>query len=1157
MYICAPQRVQMYLYSLDIHMQTARFVAAVLLLCSLDAGAVSIVPNPVSLVESGDTLSGRRVSRQSSRIDSKLAEEEYSIVISPKGVKISGGSPKALFWADQTMLQIKAQSPQGKLPCLEIHDRPAFPYRGMLIDCSRHFLSVDEVKACIDLMTLHKLNVLHWHLTDDQGWRLEIKRYPLLTEVGSVRARTKIGHHNDRKLGYDETPYGGFYTQDQVRDILKYASERHVTVIPEIEMPGHSQEALAAYPYLGCRGEGYKVREHWAISNDIMCVGKESTFEFIFNVLDEVCELFPGEYINIGGDEVRTDEWKKCPACQQLMKEHSMTDEMELQRYMVSRVEKYLLAKGKKMIGWGEIFKGCSDPSTTVLSWRGAETGIEAAKKGMHSVMCPGAWLYLDYYQTPEMRGREPVAIHANRYTTLEKTYSYEPLDGVPEDKTDYVLGVQANLWSEYIPSLSHLQHMALPRLAAASEVAWSGREHKTSYIFFKKRLIQGLLPIYETRGYNYADYEFQVNASAASRNDTLRVLAIGDAYSAGIVEHNLCDIALADRHFIYAGSASLGPEASLQEHLDAAKSGATLYSFRASDDNCRFSSARKVSLEEALNACKWDVVTIQQSVGLAGDKDSFAPLPQLVSLLRTALPQAKILLCQTNAFSNGTVDPSFGQYNYSMPQMYRAIVSTSTEVCRENSIGIVPCGTAIQNARHTTLNDNFTADGKYPNAGIGRFIAACTLYGAATGRLTTGNIHVPRHVPADIAVLAQLAADSAVRKPYGISDFGFKLMRDNRVEERVVNHPLPDPLTMNDGSAVKSKKQWEARRRELLEMFTEEIYGRMPEQVSYLESKVLEVKPDALNGLATRKRVAIYLDREHKVWIDMLLYTPNSAKGKKSPVFLGINFWGNSCCTNEPDVLEANGEERARYCVFEPQVRGFNARRWPLEAILSRGYGVATFYRGDICPDYDDVAATGVRSLYPKDSGDVPGRDQWGAVSAWAWGLSRAMDYLETDDDVDSARVAVIGHSRLGKTALWAGANDRRFAMIVSNDSGCTGATLSRRDFGETVKMINWHFPHWFCDNYDRYNDCPEALPVDQHELISLCAPRPVCVGSADGDLNADPEGERLSLEAARPVYELFGAADRLNYHIRKGGHDILLEDWEYYLDHADRYMK
>lgn len=476
---------------------------------SVVCAAVDIVPNPVYKSESGRFVSGRKASAVEVKTDGRLEEEEYALSISKRGVKICGGSEKAVFWAKQTLEQIRVQSPEGELPCLEIKDKPAFPYRGMLIDCSRHFLSVEDVKACIDMMAMHKLNKLHWHITDDQGWRIEIKKYPELTEKGSVRAQTKVGHFLDKKSGYDGTPYGGYYTQDQVREIVRYASERHIDIIPEIEMPGHSQEVLAVFPDLGCVGEGYKVRETWDISDDPFCIANPRLIPFLKDILDEVCELFPGEYINIGGDEVRTARWKACPKCQAFMKEHGMTDENQLQRYLVGEMEKYLLSKGKKMIGWGEIFEGCTDPSTTVLSWRGTETGIAAAKKGMHSVMCPGRWMYLDYYQTPECIAREPLAIHSGLFTTLSKVYSYNPLDGIPEDKTDFVSGIQGNLWGEYITDLAGLQHMALPRLAAVAEVAWSGEKGKTAFPAFRSRVINALLPLYRQREYNYADYEF------------------------------------------------------------------------------------------------------------------------------------------------------------------------------------------------------------------------------------------------------------------------------------------------------------------------------------------------------------------------------------------------------------------------------------------------------------------------------------------------------------------------------------------------------------------------------------------------------------------------------------------------------------------------
>ena len=646
---------------------------------------------------------------------------------------------------------------------------------------------------------------------------------------------------------------------------------------------------------------------------------------------------------------------------------------------------------------------------------------------------------------------------------------------------------------------------------------------------------------------------------TSAAGNGPSRILAIGDSFTEGMVRNNVCQIALADRKDLIIGSLSAPGSFSIAQHAEAFLNDTAAYGFRIFDmDGARLENASACA-SEALKAESWDIVTIQPSVALAGKYDSYGRLSELVSAIRETLPDAKLYLLQTWVYPNFTLSEEFKAYGCSMQNMYRDIAAATAGAAKSVGAGIIPCGTALQNLRHTTLNENFTTDGRHLNYGIGRYVASCAFYGAVCGRKTVGNTWRPGHITDENALAAQLAADAAVNKPYGISGIGFNVMRDNRVESRVVEHPLPDPLTMNDGSKVRSKKQWEARRAEILDMFTTQIYGRMPEKVGYFESEVLEKVGTSLGGLATRKRVAIYLCEDHSVWIDMLVYTPNTARGGRSPMFLGCNFWGNSCCTFEEDVLPATDEQKQRYGIFEQKEQGFNARRWPLKEILSRGYGVATFYRGDTCPDFDDTGATGVRALYPKADGELCGPDEWGAVSAWAWGLSRAMDYLVTDKDVDPDRVAVIGHSRLGKTALWAGANDSRFAMVISNDSGCSGAKIARRNFGESVKMINWHFPHWFCDNYDNYNNFPERLPVDQHELIALCAPRPVCVGSAEDDFNADPKGERMALEAAAPVYRLWGedAVKRLNYHIRPGGHDIILTDWNCYLDHADKYMK
>lgn len=413
-------------------------------------------------------------------------------------------------------------------------------------------------------------------------------------------------------------------------------------------------------------------------------------------------------------------------------------------------------------------------------------------------------------------------------------------------------------------------------------------------------------------------------------------------------------------------------------------------------------------------------------------------------------------------------------------------------------------------------------------------------------------------HVSAEQALICQLAAAHAVANPYSVTEFGFGKPKGNYDEARVPDYVLPDALCCEDGSRVKTQRQWERKRRpEILRSFTDEVYGRMPEGPYYERFELLEVKEDALGGLATRKRVRIYLDPKDKVIIDMLVYTPKNAEA--SPLFLGMNFFGNSTISHEEDIHEADAKDLKRYGDYRKLPRGACAGRWPLEKILSAGYGVATYYCGDVDPDYDDSFTKGAQSIYPNNLGKVIGPDQWGTLACWAWGLSRAMDYLCTDSDVDASRVALVGHSRLAKAALWAAATDRRFAMVAANESGCGGAALSRRAFGETVGIINRSFPHWFCDNFKKYSENEQALPVDQHELLALIAPRPLCVGSAADDLWSDPKGERLSLEAAVPVYELYGkgCSERLGYHIREGRHEIKPEDWDQYLRHADKWLK
>ena len=488
--------------------------AAVVLAAAVSCGgevaapeSLSIVPNPVMLQIEGRGVKAPKASSVKERIDPKLAPEEYILDSRSGKIVITAGSKAGVFWGKQTLEQIKAQC-GGDVPGVLIQDKPAFAYRGAHLDCCRHFFSVDEVKEYIDILALHKINVFHWHLTDDQGWRAEIKRYPKLTEIGSQRAETLVGHYGTNE--YDGTPYGGFYTQNQMRDIVAYAAERFITVVPEIEMPGHASAALASYPELGCRGAAYPymVQTTWGVFPEVFCAGNPETVTFLEGVLDEICDIFPSQYIHIGGDEAPREEWEKCPKCQALMKEMGYSREAELQSYLITTVEKYLADKGRKIIGWDEILDGGVSKDATVMSWRGAKGGIAAAKMGNDVIMTPNSHYYFDYYQTgnPKENG-EPLAIGGN--LPLRKCYSFDPYDQLNDEEKSHIKGIQANMWTEYVASFDHVQHMVLPRLAALSEVAWSN-EHRSGYDDFVSRLEKSLLPIYESRGYNYADYAFK-----------------------------------------------------------------------------------------------------------------------------------------------------------------------------------------------------------------------------------------------------------------------------------------------------------------------------------------------------------------------------------------------------------------------------------------------------------------------------------------------------------------------------------------------------------------------------------------------------------------------------------------------------------------------
>lgn len=406
----------------------------------------------------------------------QTSDESYTLNVTPEAVTLQAAGLPGLLWAAQTLRQLlppevesqSAVSAAWQIPIVAVEDAPRFRWRGLHLDVGRHFFPVSFIKKFIDVMALHKFNVFHWHLTEDQGWRIEIKQYPRLTEVGSKRAATPVPA--DRKT-LDGKPYGGFYTQDEVKDVVAYAQARGITVVPEIEMPGHAVAALASYPNLGCVGSGYEVRTFWGIAEDVFCAGNEDVYTFLENVLTEVLALFPSEYIHIGGDECPKVRWQACPKCQAMIRREGLKDEHELQSYFIRRMEKFLNAKGRRLIGWDEILEGGLAPNATVMSWRGAQGGIDAATAGHDVVMSPNTHCYLDYYQS-EDHSNEPPAI--GRFISLEKAYSFDPVEGVPADKAHHIIGGQGNVWTEYMPTAEIVEYMTYPRAAALAEAVWS-----------------------------------------------------------------------------------------------------------------------------------------------------------------------------------------------------------------------------------------------------------------------------------------------------------------------------------------------------------------------------------------------------------------------------------------------------------------------------------------------------------------------------------------------------------------------------------------------------------------------------------------------------------------------------------------------------------
>lgn len=462
-------------------------------------------------------------------IDKTIANAEgYKLDADAKQIRIAGASAAGVFYGIQTLRKslplVNGKASKVSIPAVHIADAPRFAYRGTHLDVSRHFVTADSVRQFIDMLALHNINRFHWHLTDDQGWRIEIKKYPLLTQIGSKRAQTVIGHNSGK---YDGKPYSGFYTQKQIRDIVKYAADRYITIVPEIDLPGHMQAALAAYPDMGCTGGPYEVWQKWGVSDNVLCAGNDKTLTFIDNVLKEITQLFPSKYIHVGGDECPKTQWQKCPKCQARIKALNLeakdghSAEERLQSYIITHASNYLKSLGRNTIGWDEILEGGLAEGATVMSWRGESGGIAAAKQHHDVVMTPNSYLYFDYYQSLD-KANEPLAIGG--YLPLETVYSYEPMPKeLTADEARHIIGVQANIWTEYMPTFKQIQYMALPRLAALSEVQWSQPALK-DYNSFTNRLTE-FTHLYDRLGYNYAKHLYNVAIHVDSDNKWREIL--------------------------------------------------------------------------------------------------------------------------------------------------------------------------------------------------------------------------------------------------------------------------------------------------------------------------------------------------------------------------------------------------------------------------------------------------------------------------------------------------------------------------------------------------------------------------------------------------------------------------------------------------------
>lgn len=454
--------------------------------------------------------------------EKKTFKEWYNLSISKNEVEIKATESNGIFYGIQTLLQIIPFEIKNeiKIPCLNIVDEPKFQWRGMHLDVCRHFFPVDFIKKYVDYLAMYKMNTFHWHLTDDQGWRIEIKKYPKLQEISAWRDGSMVGHYNEHK--FDTIRYGGYYTQDEIKEVVAYAKQRHITIVPEIEMPGHAQAALAAYPEFSCTGKPIQVAKEWGVLEDVFCP-KEETFTFLKDVLTEVMELFPSKIIHIGGDECPKVRWKNCNHCQNLIKSKGLKDEHELQSYFIQRIEKFLNAKGRTIIGWDEILEGGLAPNAAVMSWRGTQGGIEAAKAKHYVVMSPGSHCYFDHYQGEPKN--EPIAIGG--FIPIEKVYSFNPIPKeLTVEESKYILGAQANLWSEYISTPEHVEYMIMPRMAALSEVVW-GTSNSDEYNEFRSRLLQHFT-VYNHKNINYSKAIYEVTTDVKPSENGVQFILKG-----------------------------------------------------------------------------------------------------------------------------------------------------------------------------------------------------------------------------------------------------------------------------------------------------------------------------------------------------------------------------------------------------------------------------------------------------------------------------------------------------------------------------------------------------------------------------------------------------------------------------------------------------